>query len=364
MNFIQQMKPTFGNEEKKACIDYMESDGYITEHKKTKELELAISKFTNSKYCFMVNNGTISLSIALLAMGITKNDEVIIPNLTMVATANSILLIGAIPIFVDVDSDGLIDCKKINISKNTKAIIYVSLNGRSSNIYDIKKLCEDNRIFLLEDAAQSLGSYYDNRHVGTFGNIGSFSFSTPKIISMGQGGALITDDDILANNIKRIKDFGREKSGSDDFITFGINSKFTDLQAVIGIEQMKKLNKRIIRKKEIWNQYYNNLKDIDNIKFLNKNINPDEKNWLPWFIDIYTTDRDELSKYLYKNNIGTRKIYKSLHKETTYKNLINSNDKYHISDNLSDCGLWLPSYIELTNNEIDYICNTILNFYK
>ena len=219
--FIMQMRPLFGDEEKKAISEYMDEDGFITEFKRTTEFEEMIAKFTGAKHCIVVNNGTVSLSLAAMAVGLKADDEVIIPNYTMVATPNSVKIFGAIPVFVDVEESTLcldIDLVEAAITPKTKGIMYVSANGRypSSGIDAFLSICEKHNLKLIEDAAQSLGSYYpDGTHVGRKGNVGSFSFSAPKIISTGQGGAIITDDDDIALTLRRLKDFGRDGGGSD-----------------------------------------------------------------------------------------------------------------------------------------------------
>ena len=263
-----QMRPWFGKEEKKAICDYMDEDGFITEFRRTEKFEKMIAKFTGSKHCVVVNNGTISLTLASIAAGIKADDEVIIPNYTMIATPNSIKLFGAKPIFVDVEAETLcldIDLVRRAITNKTKAIILVTANGRypRSGIDAFKELCEEKNLILIEDAAQSLGSFYkDGRHIGNAGLVGSFSFSAPKIISTGQGGAIITNDDEVMSKLRRLKDFGRDSGGNDIHSSIGYNFKFTELQACLGIEQMKKLPYRVERKKEIYKFYVENLKDV------------------------------------------------------------------------------------------------------
>ena len=179
-NFIPQMAPLFGKEEEMAINEYMSNVGYITEFKKTEEFEQQIADFTGAKHCFVVNNGTISLTIAALALGIGPEHEVIVPNYTMVATPNSVRLLGAKVKFVDICPKTLwIDFEKAKkkITKDTKAIFLVSANGRypSGNIDEFIEYCTGKNIKVIEDAAQSLGSYYqDNVHIGLKGNIGSF----------------------------------------------------------------------------------------------------------------------------------------------------------------------------------------------
>lgn len=362
MEFIMQMKPWFGKEEKEAVCSYMDEDGFITEFKRTALLEEMIAKYTNAKHCIIVNNGTVSLTLAALALDIGYGDEVIVPNYTMIATANSVKMIGAEPIFVDVEKQTLcmdIEKAKMAITPKTKAIILVSANGRypKSGIEEFEKLCREKNIYLIEDAAQSLGSFYlDKRHIGTAGCIGSFSFSAPKIISTGQGGALITNDDILAAKLRKLKDFGRSGGGNDFHDSIGYNFKFTELQACVGIEQMKKLDYRVRRKKEIYKIYQELLQDIKEVKLFEQDI----VNTTPWFYDILAENRDELQKYLKEKNIGTRLMYGPINKQIAYQ----IPGEHEVSNLVGQKGLWLPSFTQITDDEIKYVCEMIKQFYS
>jgi len=255
-DFIMQMRPWFGAEEKQAICNYMDEDGFITEFKRTEQFEQMLAEYIGAKHCVVVNNGTVSLTLAAMAVGIEAGDEVIVPNYTMIATPNSIKMFGAKPIFVDVEKETLcldIELVKEAITSKTKGIMLMSANGRypKAGISAFENLCKENNIILIEDSAQSLGSFYpDGRHIGTAGLVGSFSFSAPKIISTGQGGAIITNDDKIANKLRKLKDFGRSGGGNDIHDEIGFNFKFTELQACIGIEQMKKLAWRVERKKK------------------------------------------------------------------------------------------------------------------
>lgn len=202
----------------------------------------------------------------------------------------------------------------------------------------------------MEDSAQSLGLKVNGKNLGTFGKLGCFSLSTPKIISTGQGGFIVTDDDEINRKIRMIKNFGRRESGKDNFEIFGINLKFTDLQAVIGIEQLKKMNYRTKRMREIYNLYYENLKDYYEMR------EPLDDNWFPWFVDIYTDNREEIVNLLKKHNIQTRKTYGAINKtEIYYSDTILPNSEY-----VSKNGIFLPSFITLTDQEILYICNILI----
>ena len=360
-NFIMQMQPHFGKEEAKALTQYMSEDGFLTEYKKTEIFEDMISAFTGSKHCIATTSGTMSLTMAALALGLNPGDEVIVPNYTMIATPNSIKLLGIKPIFVDVEPDTLcLDIEKVctAINDKTKGIILVSANGRypKSDILDFKNLALERGLHFIEDAAQSLGSFYPTgNHIGTVGEIGCFSFSTPKIISTGQGGALVTDNDELAKKIRRLKDFGRGLGGNDFHETIGFNFKFTDLQAVVGIEQMKKLPTRLIRKKKIWQLYAEKLEAVDQITLFDHNL----AHTTPWFIDAIVEDRAGLVKYLKEHKIGTRPMYPPINEQPAYK----VSGIHSVSKEIGLNGLWFPSMIQISDEEIDYICKKIRIFY-
>jgi perosamine synthetase len=361
-DFIPQMRPLFGIEEKEEINSYLEEDGFMTEFKRTEIFEHMISEFTGAKNCIVVNNGTISLTLSAIALGINHGDEVIVPNYTMIATPNSIKMIGAIPVFVDVEPETLIlDIEKVRlaITSRTKAIMLVSANGRTpkAGIEKFKLLSKEYGIPIIEDAAQSLGSFYENgEHIGRAGKVGSFSFSAPKIISTGQGGAIITDDDDLAMRVRRLKDFGRSGGGSDIHDTIGYNFKFTELQACLGIAQMRKLKSRIVRKKEIWGRYYEQLKNLSDLKMFNNDI----EYCAPWFIDCLSNNRENLVEYLKQNGIGTRNMYPPINTQQAYLR----NGNYPVSFKVGTKGLWLPSMIQITNEQIDYVCLKIIEFYK
>jgi len=362
--FINQIEPWIGNEEKQAVIAYLNSGGWLTEFKETEKFEQMIAEYVGAKHACVVSNGTVSLFIALMALGIGKDDEVIVPNLTMIASANAVLLLNAMPRLVDVDPEtmclDLLLAEKA-ITKKTKAIMLVNLNGRSGNMNTLLALCKKHHLYLIEDAAQALGSTWNGKYMGTVGDVGSFSFSMPKIVTTGQGGALITNDDELIKKIRKIKDFGRVKSGVDLHESLGFNFKFTDLQAVIGIEQMKKLEYRVKRKKEIYVLYEKGLLGVKGVDF----VQTDLSETTPWLIDIMVDDREKLIVFLKQNGIGSRPFYPPIHTQAPYRGMKEyKNAQFPISKKLSAKCLWLPSSLLLTNQQITYIVNTIKTFYR
>ncbi|MCY9804046.1 DegT/DnrJ/EryC1/StrS family aminotransferase [Vibrio scophthalmi] len=360
-DFIMQMRPWFGEEEKKSICEYMDEDGFITEFKRTEQFEQMIAQYTGVKHCIVVNNGTVSLTLAAMAVGIVAGDEVIVPNFTMIATPNSVKMFGAEPVFVDVEPETLcLDINKVKaaITPKTKAIMLVTANGRypKSGIDAFINLAKEHDLKIIEDAAQSLGSFYPNgSHMGTVGDVGSFSFSAPKIISTGQGGCVITNDDEVAGRVRRLKDFGRSGGGNDIHSEIGYNFKFTELQACIGIEQMKKLEWRVERKKEILRRYHSNLANVAEIRFFEQDL----ESTTPWFIDVMVESRDELQEYLKDKGIGTRIMYPPINKQVAYQ----VEGEHEVSNLVGLKGLWLPSAGQLTDSEIDRICNSIKEFY-
>jgi len=355
------MEPWIGQEERDAVLKYMESGGWLTEYKYTRQFESMIADYVGARYASVVCNGTISLLAALLAAGIRMGDEVIVPDFTMIASANSVIWAGGTPVLVDVDEKSLcLDLEKAEkaITKKTKAIVFVSLNGRAANMEALLDLCRKHGLILIEDAAQSLGARYKGKHMGTFGAVGSFSFSAPKIITTGQGGALVTDRADLYEAIIQIRDFGRKKPGVDEYVSLGYNMKFTDIQAVIGIEQMKKLEERVERKKSIYRCYFKNLEHVPYVRFIRTDLNDTP----PWFIDVLVEDREALAEYLNQNKIGSRPFYPPVHTQSPYNNLYPSHD-FPVATDISKRGLWLPSSSFLSEEDINFISQTIEAFY-
>lgn len=358
-DFIPQMEPFLDEKEVEAMTEYLRSGGWLTEFRETQKFELHIAEYAGARYCFTANNGTIALTLSLLALGVGVGDEVIVPDLSMIATANCAALIGAKPVFVDIDPSTLcIDIEKAAraVTPRTRALIHVSFNGRSNNLIEFADLCRRKNIFLIEDAAQSLGSTYRGKHLGTYGAVGTFSFSSPKIITTGQGGAAITDDPDIAARLGKIKDFGRLEGGNDLHDSIGYNFKFTDLQAVIGNAQMSTLDWRVRRKKEMYERYCDRLDGLQQIEL----IPTDTRETTPWFIDIYVDGRDKLQKFLKRNGIGSRPIYPPMHSQRAY----GFDGSFPVTERYAARGLWLPSSLNLTDAEIDRICDTVEAYFR
>ena len=357
-----------GDEEKNALMSVIDS-GWFTEAAKTKEFEKIFAKFVGSKYACVVTSGTAGLYISLKALGIGKGDQVIVPDLTFVASPNSIEATGAKPVLIDIENKSLnLDLEKLDkiITKKTKAIMPVNFNGRSANMKTLHEIAEKNGIMLIEDAAHSLGSYFGKKHQGTLSEFGVFSFSTPKIITTGQGGMIVTNNKKLYERCMQLKDFGRNIGMKKNMYkafehpTIGYNFKFTEFQAAIGIAQMKKLPVRIVVKRKMFRKYQDLLSNINEVEF----VKTDLKKATPWMIDILLktkNKREQLINYLKKKKIETRIFYPPIHRLSPYKN---SDNKFKISSDISDRGLWLPSSVTLSNKDLEIICDQIKHFFK
>ena len=354
--------------EKKELISVIDS-GWFTEASKTKEFEKMFAKFTGSKYACAITSGTAGLYLGLKALGIKNGDEVIVPDLTFVATPNSVEANNAKSVLVDIDRDTLnmdTDLIQKKITKKTKAIMTVNFNGRTTNMKILNEIAKKNDLRIIEDAAHSLGSYYDKKHQGNQSDLGVFSFSTPKIITTGQGGMIVTNNKNLYEKCMELKDFGRKIGAKKKMMSafdhdeIGYNFKFTEFQAAVGISQMKKLSNRIKIKKKMFKMYQEELENISDIEF----VGTDLKKITPWMTDIILKNKNtrlKLITFLKKNNIETRIFYPSIHKLKPY---LTNNKKFPISSEISDRGLWLPSSITLKENQIGFITKQIKKFFN
>ena len=356
------------DKEKKELISVINS-GWFTEAAKTRQFEKMFADFVGVKYACSVTSGTTALYVGLKALGVGKGDEVIVPDLTFVASPNSVEAVGAKPVLIDIELNSLnLDLKKIKqvITKQTKAIMPVNFNGRTTNYKILREIAAKNSIKLIEDAAHSLGSYVDSKHQGTIGDLGVFSFSTPKIITTGQGGMIVTNNKKIYEKCIQLKDFGRKIGSKKNMLktfehpTLGYNFKFTEFQAAVGLSQMRKLDKRIKIKKKMFQKYYDELSGITGIEF----VKTDLKKITPWMMDILLKSKEQRRKlinFLLKNHIEARIFYPPIHRLPIYKD---DDKKFQNSSKISDIGLWLPSSTSLSEKEVEFVCSKIKKFFS
>ncbi len=355
--------PSFDDAEKKKLSKLIDTN-FLNEGKVTREFEKKISNYLNVNHAVCVTSGTSALFLSLMANGVGKGDEVIIPNFTFVATANAVTLSGAKPIFADILLNNLtINVENIEriITKKVKAIISVDVNGRSCDYKRLQNICKKYNLKLITDSAEALGSMSEKKYLGTFGDCGCFSFSAAKSISTGQGGMVVTNNKKIYSRLLELKDQGRRfrgTGGNDIHPTLGFNFKFTDLQASVGIAQFAKLKKRIKNFHRRDSTYIRYLKGIKEIRIPEKK--PGEV--LQWFDILIQKKKSGLIRLLKDNNIGFRQFWYPINSQKPYKN--NFKSKFKNSFEISKKGIWLPSNFDITVTDVRKICLLIREYFN
>lgn len=357
---IPQIEPWIDEAELKELATVIKST-WITEHRKTEEFEAGIRKLTGAKYALAVSNGTIGLYVCLKALGIGNGDEVIVPDFTFIASANSVKMAGAEPAFVDVDRKTFnIDASKIEtaITPRTKAIMPVHIYAQAADMDAVMKAAKKHNLPVVEDAAQGIGVHFRGKHTGTFGELGLLSFYGNKSITTAEGGMILTDDEALFKKCWQLKNHGREVKGTFIHPHIGYNFCFTDIQAAIGVAQLRKLPKILERKKEINGKYRELLADVNEVAFtyIDERGTPGH-----WFTSILVDDVEGLAKHLEKNGIETRRFFYPMHMQPPYKE--KAKGKFPASEWAYNHGLSLPSGVLLKDEQIETVAKKIREFY-
>jgi len=347
----------------------------LTDGPLLKKFENDFARFTGAKFAIGVSNATSALHLSLKALGITKGDEVIIPDMTFVATASSVLFTGATPIVADIDNDLNISIESIekSITKKTKVILPVHFAGKICNIDKIKKIAKKNNLKIIEDCAHAIGTRKKGKHVGIFGDVGCFSFYPTKNFTTIEGGMIITNSKDIAKYVLAARNHGLTRSLSNrfssgkpwdyDVIEPGYNYRLDEIRSALGINQLKRIKKLNEKRKNAAKYYYSKLKEVKGIEspeILNNNNHV----YHLYIIKIkknFGISRDNLFKKLLSEGIRTSVHYKPLHKFTMfskkgkiYDDIINSENAY--SEIIS-----LPMYPNITKKEQDAVIQTIKN---
>ena len=359
---IPLIEPDLSGNELKYITDCIKSKWISSRGSYVKEFENKFSEYCNTSYGISTSNGTKALHLALTALGIGKDDEVIVPDLTFAATANAVLYCGAKPILVDVNRDTwCIDVSKIEdaITKKTKAIIPVHLYGHPCDMGKIMEIARKHNLFVVEDAAEAHGAEYKGRKVGSIGDIGCFSFYGNKIITTGEGGMCVTNDEKLSEKMDLLKNHGMRKERIYWHDIVGYNYRMTNMQAAIGLAQLERIEFFVDRKREIARLYNSKLRDANHL------ILPKEQTWAKnvyWLYSVLINDkfkltRDELIERLKNNGIDTRPLFYPLHSMPPYK----SEGNFSVSDFLSKNGISLPSFINISEDQMNKILSVLLD---
>ena len=320
------------------------------------------SKYIGVKYCLPVAHCTDAIHLALLSLGIKKGDEVIVPDFTWVASVSPIKYVGAKPVFVDIDKNTLcIDHTKIQkkITKKTKAIISVNLFGNVANNIEIKKICKKNKIYLIEDSAESLGASLNNRMAGNFGDVSLFSFNATKLIMAGQGGCLCTNNKSIYDKAKLFSHHGIDKKKTGKYYwsnLLGYNYNWTNVQAACALAQLSRINKLLKYKKKIYDLYKKYFSNINNVE-ITKNINGQKQTyWIVYAIISKKINKEKFCEKFKKFKIDMRPIFYQISSMPPFKNQKNIHQNL-IANKISKNGVCLPNGYNLNEKKIKKIAN-------
>lgn len=362
MKFIPVAQPSIGKEEEVLIRKCIRSTWISSTGKYLQIFEQSFAKYFNVPYAISCSNGTAALHLALLALGIGTGDEVILPVLTFVSCANVIRYVGATPVFVDIDPDTWnIDANKIikKINSKTRAIMPVHLYGYPANMRNILKIANEYSLYVIEDAAEAHAAKIKNNYVGTFGDIGCFSFFGNKIITTGEGGMIITHKKKLRDKILLLKNHGMSLKKRYFHPIIGYNYRMTNMQAALGFVQLKKIKKLLIKRDWIEKTYRNNLKNIDGLKFQPIKMNTRHVCWLfAMLMSSKLGKRNLLINFLNNYGIDSRPFFIPLTAFPMYK----TDEKFPVATGISEQGINLPTSFNLTRKQIIYITQIVKKF--
>ncbi|MFC1903333.1 DegT/DnrJ/EryC1/StrS family aminotransferase [Chloroflexota bacterium] len=345
--------PYIGKEELDEIVDSVKS-GWVTMGPKAAQFEKNISEYIGVKHAIAVNSGTAALDIALKVMEIGPGDEVIIPAMTYIATANAVLFQGAKPVLADIEPRTYnLDPGDIGrrVTKKTKCIMPIDYGGQCADYDALEQICQDYRIPLVVDGAQSLGAEYKGRKACSFGEISITSFHAAKLITSVEGGMVFTNNDELARKARIIRNQGEEQRYHH--VLLGHNYRMSDLHAAVGLAQFRRIEKVIKKRQELTQRYTNSLREYSHLVTL-PYVPPCNKH--AWFRYTMVLDnRDQVEKYLHEKGIDTRVCWPMpIHQQPLYQPLFN--DAHHpVAEKFAKGSLDLPLYFSMTEAEQDYV---------
>lgn len=356
--------PSISNKESYYAYDAASTGWNSKWSQYIKQFESEFASYVGAKYALSTSSCTGALHLSLLALGVGPGDEVIVPDITWVATANAVTYAGATPIFCDIEMDTwCIDPAKIErlITPKTKAIMPVHLYGFPAKMNQVVEIAKKHNLFIVEDAAPAIGATIGDKKVGTFGNFGCFSFQGAKLTVTGEGGMLVTDDKDLYEKVQLIWDQGR-----DPHKTFWINQqgwkyKMSNVQAAIGLGQLQRVEDLILAKRRIFKWYHERLSDMKSLAFESAAPGTESIYWMTSIrlVDGGVKERDQLRMNLKEKNVDTRPVFPSISQYPIWKK---PSDPMPTAKLIGDTAINLPTGVCLSEAEIDYVCKQIRHF--
>lgn len=354
-------QPSLSGNEKKYVNECLDSTWISSKGKFVDLFQNEFAKKIGVKHAAAVCNGTVALHLALEALGLGEGDEVIVPTLTYIASVNAITYTGAKPVFVD----SLEDTWQMNpsdvekkINKRTKAILCVHVYGQSCDMDALSQICKEQQLFLVEDCAEAIGTYYKEKHVGTFGDVSIFSFYGNKTITTGEGGMVVTNHKTLHERISHLKGQGLAKYREYWHDVIGYNYRMTNICAAIGYAQLERLEETIQKKRDIAGWYQEAFNGTD-ISFHQEAENTIHSFWMCTILLPEETDREKLKEHLFKQGIETRPMFYPIHTMPIYSKQY---EKHLVAESLSRRGMNLPSYPGLNKDDVQFIADKVLQY--
>ena len=329
------------------------------------QFEQEMARFCGVKYAVTCSSGTTALHLLLVAAGICAGDEVIVPSLSFIATANAVSYTGAKPVFVDSEQQSWnIDPELIEsrITEKTRAIIPVHLYGLPADMKPILEIANRHGLMVFEDCAESHGARYKGAQTGSLANAGVFSFFGNKIITTGEGGMIVTDDDALASQCRLLRDHGMSPERRYWHPVIGFNYRMTNIQAALGVAQLGKIQHILDRKKEIARLYMQGFSQIQGITLPTENEFFENVYWLFTILvdeQVFGMTRDKIMEVLSENRIDSRPIFPPMHKQPVYDH----GEVLPVCETISASGISLPSSVDISNDDINRICNLFKNLF-
>tara|TARA_B110000438_G_scaffold178038_1_gene170138 strand:+ start:1499 stop:2653 length:1155 start_codon:yes stop_codon:yes gene_type:complete len=365
-------EPWISNEDKKI-VNKTLNQSMLTLGPQLEKFESDFCKYSNSKYAIAVSNCTAALHLSLMALGIKKGDEVIIPDLTFVADANAVLACNAKPIIADINKENFflsISNIKKNITKKTKAIIPVHIYGQVCNIDEIMDVAKDNNLKVIEDCAHAVGTFHKSKHVGNLGSTGCFSFYPTKNITTAEGGMVITNSEKIAKKVRQLRSHGMTKSLENrysseypwvfDILEPGYNYRLDEIRAALGITQLKRIKKINELRKNASLYYFKNLQNIPGI-ILPDMVNDKTHSYHLYTIRVtksYKLSRNQLFKKLKDNGIRTTVYWMPIHKYTAYQKFAKKSNVVNTTK-IYDEILALPLFPNISKTHQDNVIKVI-----
>jgi perosamine synthetase len=337
--------------------------GWLTQGSRVEELERDFAKYIGVGDAIAVFNGTCALHTALSALGVGPGDEILVPSFTFIATANAVLYQNARPVFVDIDPQTLNinpEDMELKITKRTKGVIPVHYGGLPAEMDTVNQIAEKHGLFVLEDAAEAIGAVYKGKKVGSLGAATIFSLHAQKVITTGEGGIITTDNEKLAEACRRIRDHGRDAQ-TKQFVCLGYNYRMTEMQAALGVEQLKKIE--TIIQKRIANANYLAKRLIQDHNLVLPQVSPHLRHTFMLYTIRVNSGRDALMEYLHKQGVEAKVYFHPIHLEPFYKTTFDlSEGLLPVTEKVSRQVLSLPVHAKLTQEELDYIADNTLHF--